>query len=238
MLLVILVGIVFSRQTFAFSECLVPPFGVIGPECHSSNECTGDKDTHVTYTIVGIDGNTNIHCWGLGSKLLPNGCGDGSWGFIDLGILGEGDSWDVYWGTSIGIPTIKCSGQPLPAHITWSWSKYNKHSLCNGSCCGDICFDHDKYVCCTDYSPKNIPPGPVCLARYNPGPYDSCCGENCCDLQHNCCFGRENSLGCYNSNIGESCCLDRICTPDEHCCMSTGACCPNGIECDKCSSFF
>jgi hypothetical protein len=232
-------------KTNAFDECLAPPAGVVGPECKSANECTGNRDTYVTYTIVNIefnkDGSSPIHCWGLGGKLLENGCPDqDGFKFIDLGIMGEGDSWDVYWGASAAVPSIKCAGEPLPAHITWAWGKTTKQSKCEGSCCGAECYNPREHLCCNEDFKEyfNATPGPVCLERPNPGRFDSCCGNTCCDLPHQkCCYGTNSAIGCYDSTK-ESCCGNRICPNGNHCCYYIDICCPNDMTCDKCGTMF
>jgi hypothetical protein len=245
MLLLILA--VLLSHTVAYDECLVPPLAV-GPECKSSQEYTGTSyRSAVTYTIESIevpfnDGGTNIHCWGFGGQLNKDGCPTKEkFDFVDLGIMGEGASWDVHWGQSAGIPTIKCSGEPLPAKVTWSWKgKQGMPGESNKACCAGIPYGSEA-VCCSWHDgiiPGNFD-GPLCPARHLPGLYDACCGAGCCDEPYRCCYGDNGVLGCYNPAT-EACCYNRICSSSEHCCESgdSGFCCPDGTRCNKCGAFF
>jgi hypothetical protein len=214
--------------------CFAPPI-ISGPKCTSNYPLdSNNENTLVTYTITEMEQNTNIHCFGLGLGYNTDACMDRSdnLGWKDMGILKEGDSQDLIWGTRIDFPAIQCTGEPLESTFKWSWDiSYTKNNGCPfgniSSCCGNTCYDPHKEICCWDYT------CPFIIGDNND--YDQCCTNQCCNGPNiSCC----PEVGCYNINE-QQCCGNKICESGTRCCnhfdgiYEVFTCCPIPDWCSK-----
>lgn len=112
-IIVILIG-----YCCAYQQCYAPPM-TYGPQCKATQWLYGSEGDYIEYSVT-ILGNTNIQCKATGAGYEQSD--NKPWGWYDIGVLKDGDSGRLYWGSNAAYPSISCKGLPLGSGIQWEWS--------------------------------------------------------------------------------------------------------------------